>query len=242
MCACQGANRAVEDAERERREREERLRHGRNPGARGMASASGRARAAQDVAAPSPLNPAAHTGQHTHTHTHTHEWKMLKSTNWRVIHFLKALVLISAYDSLSFTIHWLHHLTSFTFPSFRFREGEEGEHASSSRGTCQHLLLRPDGAPGYISHVHLTGNTHTHTKTQTVFTYVMSWGVTIHRDESEISLKFKIRLHWYMDFYIQYKCTWAKIYCQKKIFGFYKKDRKLFKKQVGYQLCRTVFK
>uniref|UniRef100_A0A672Z2N0 non-specific serine/threonine protein kinase n=1 Tax=Sphaeramia orbicularis TaxID=375764 RepID=A0A672Z2N0_9TELE len=57
-----GANRAVEDAERERREREERLRHSRNPGARGMASASGRARAAQDVAAPSPLNPASHTG------------------------------------------------------------------------------------------------------------------------------------------------------------------------------------
>lgn len=65
---CQGANRAVEDAERERREREERLRHSRNPGARGMASASGRARATQEVAAPSPLNPAAHTGQHTHTH------------------------------------------------------------------------------------------------------------------------------------------------------------------------------
>lgn len=61
----QGANRAAEDAERERREREERLRHGRNPGARGMASASGRARAAQDVAAPSPLNPTSHTGQHT---------------------------------------------------------------------------------------------------------------------------------------------------------------------------------
>lgn len=61
----QGANRAAEDAERERREREERLRHGRNPGARGMASASGRARAAQDVAAPSPLNPTPHTGQHT---------------------------------------------------------------------------------------------------------------------------------------------------------------------------------
>lgn len=61
----QGANRAAEDAERERREREERLRHGRNPGARGMASASGRARAVQDVAAPSPLNPTSHTGQHT---------------------------------------------------------------------------------------------------------------------------------------------------------------------------------
>ncbi|KAM6966404.1 casein kinase I isoform 1-T1 [Tautogolabrus adspersus] len=57
-----GANRAVEDAERERREREERLRHSRQPGARGMASASGRARATQEVAAPSPLNPASHTG------------------------------------------------------------------------------------------------------------------------------------------------------------------------------------
>uniref|UniRef100_A0A669DMT4 non-specific serine/threonine protein kinase n=1 Tax=Oreochromis niloticus TaxID=8128 RepID=A0A669DMT4_ORENI len=56
-----GANRAVEDAERERRERDERMRHSRNPGARGMASASGRARAPQEVAAPSPLNPASHT-------------------------------------------------------------------------------------------------------------------------------------------------------------------------------------
>lgn len=62
---CQGANRAVEDAERERREREERLRHSRNPAARGIASASGRARAAQDAAAPSPLNPASHTGLST---------------------------------------------------------------------------------------------------------------------------------------------------------------------------------
>lgn len=60
---CQGANRAVEDAERERRERDERMRHSRNPGARGMASASGRARAPQEVAAPSPLNPASHTGE-----------------------------------------------------------------------------------------------------------------------------------------------------------------------------------
>lgn len=66
MRVFQGANRAVEDAERERREREERLRHSRNPGARGMASASGRARAAQDVAAPSPLNPSSHTGKHEH--------------------------------------------------------------------------------------------------------------------------------------------------------------------------------
>lgn len=69
VCVCQGANRAVEDAERERREREERLRHSRNPAARGMASASGRARAAQEVAAPSPLNPASHTGEHKHTLT-----------------------------------------------------------------------------------------------------------------------------------------------------------------------------
>ena len=59
----------MEDAERERREREERLRHSRNPGARGMASASGRARATQDVAAPSPLNPTSHTGQCSQTHT-----------------------------------------------------------------------------------------------------------------------------------------------------------------------------
>lgn len=68
----QGANRAVEDAERERREREDRLRHSRAPAARGLPAASGRARATQEVAAPSPLNPASHTGQRSHTHTHTH--------------------------------------------------------------------------------------------------------------------------------------------------------------------------
>ena len=91
VSACQGANRAVEDAERERREREERLRHSRNPGARGMASASGRARAAQDVAAPSPLNPAAHTGQHALTHTLLKWIEKLKSTNWEGIRFFAGI-------------------------------------------------------------------------------------------------------------------------------------------------------
>uniref|UniRef100_A0A4W4F070 non-specific serine/threonine protein kinase n=1 Tax=Electrophorus electricus TaxID=8005 RepID=A0A4W4F070_ELEEL len=57
-----GANRAAEDAERERRDREERLRHGRNPGARGMPAASGRPRATQDAAPPTPLTSASHTG------------------------------------------------------------------------------------------------------------------------------------------------------------------------------------
>uniref|UniRef100_A0AAY5ENM5 non-specific serine/threonine protein kinase n=1 Tax=Electrophorus electricus TaxID=8005 RepID=A0AAY5ENM5_ELEEL len=56
-----GANRAAEDAERERRDREERLRHGRNPGARGMPAASGRPRATQDAAPPTPLTSASHT-------------------------------------------------------------------------------------------------------------------------------------------------------------------------------------
>ncbi|XP_048100968.1 casein kinase I isoform X4 [Alosa alosa] len=57
-----GANRAAEDAERERRDREDRLRHGRNPAARGMPSASGRPRATQDVPPPTPLTPTSHTG------------------------------------------------------------------------------------------------------------------------------------------------------------------------------------
>lgn len=59
----QGANRAAEDAERERRDREDRMRHGRNPGARGLPAASGRPRAAQDVTPPTPLTPASHTGE-----------------------------------------------------------------------------------------------------------------------------------------------------------------------------------
>lgn len=63
MCVCQGANRAAEDAERERRDREERLRHGRNPAARGMPSASSRPRGTQDVAPPAPLTPTSHTGE-----------------------------------------------------------------------------------------------------------------------------------------------------------------------------------
>ncbi|KAG7258940.1 hypothetical protein CRUP_000054 [Coryphaenoides rupestris] len=57
-----GANRAAEDAERERREREERLRHGRTPAARAGPSASGRPRGAPEVAAPSPLPTTSHTG------------------------------------------------------------------------------------------------------------------------------------------------------------------------------------
>lgn len=59
----QGANRAAEDAERERRDREDRMRHGRNPGTRGLPAASGRPRAAQDVTPPTPLTPASHTGE-----------------------------------------------------------------------------------------------------------------------------------------------------------------------------------
>ncbi|KAM9471398.1 casein kinase I isoform 2-T3 [Salvelinus alpinus] len=60
-----GANRAAEDAERERRAGEDRLRQGqaRAPaGARGIPSASGRPRGAQDAAAPAPLTPTSHTG------------------------------------------------------------------------------------------------------------------------------------------------------------------------------------
>ena len=61
----QGANRAAEDAERERRDREDRLRHGRNPAARGMPSASSRPRGTQEVAPPTPLTPTSHTGECT---------------------------------------------------------------------------------------------------------------------------------------------------------------------------------
>ncbi|XP_070250734.1 casein kinase I isoform X2 [Myotis yumanensis] len=57
-----GASRAADDAERERRDREERLRHSRNPATRGLPStASGRLRGAQEVAAPTPLTPTSHT-------------------------------------------------------------------------------------------------------------------------------------------------------------------------------------
>ncbi|NXD60654.1 KC1D kinase, partial [Corvus moneduloides] len=56
-----GASRAAEDAEHERREREERLRHTRNPAVRGLPStASGRLRGTQDVAPPTPLTPTSH--------------------------------------------------------------------------------------------------------------------------------------------------------------------------------------
>lgn len=60
----QGASRAVDDSERERRDREERLRHPRNPAARGLPStASGRLRGTQEVAPPTPLTPTSHTGE-----------------------------------------------------------------------------------------------------------------------------------------------------------------------------------
>ncbi|RXM33834.1 Casein kinase I isoform delta [Acipenser ruthenus] len=57
-----GANRAAEDAERERREREERMRHTRNPGTRVLPpTTAGRPRGTQDVAPPTPLTPTSHT-------------------------------------------------------------------------------------------------------------------------------------------------------------------------------------
>lgn len=59
----QGANRTAEEAERERRERDERMRHGRNPAARGIPAASGRPRPTQDGAPPTPLTPTSHTGK-----------------------------------------------------------------------------------------------------------------------------------------------------------------------------------
>ena len=70
----QGANRAAEEAERERRDREDRLRHGRNPVARGIPASSGRPRGTQDGAPPTPLTPTSHTGTHSHVlaRRHTH--------------------------------------------------------------------------------------------------------------------------------------------------------------------------
>lgn len=65
-CCTQGANRAAEEAERERRDREDRMRHGRNPGARGIPPASGRPRGTQEGAPPTPLTPTSHTGQLQH--------------------------------------------------------------------------------------------------------------------------------------------------------------------------------
>lgn len=63
-CAVQGANRAAEDPERARRDREEILGHRRNPAARGMMpSSSGRPRGTQEVAPPTPLTPTSHTGE-----------------------------------------------------------------------------------------------------------------------------------------------------------------------------------
>lgn len=60
----QGASRAADDAERERRDREERLRHSRNPATRGLPStASGRLRGTQEAAPPTPLTPTSHTGE-----------------------------------------------------------------------------------------------------------------------------------------------------------------------------------
>ncbi|XP_025218588.1 casein kinase I isoform X3 [Theropithecus gelada] len=59
-----GASRAADDAERERRDREERLRHSRNPATRGLPStASGRLRGTQEVAPATPLTPTSHTGE-----------------------------------------------------------------------------------------------------------------------------------------------------------------------------------
>lgn len=168
MCVCvfQGTNRAVEDAERERREREERLRHGRNPVARGMASASGRARAAQDIAATSPLNPASHTGPQTHT---SFEGTCLEnrptlrfichSSSGIIFHVWFVSTTIN--NCLNYPSGDGTHLNRCSLSSYRFGERKEGEHASSSWGACQYLLLRPDRTPGYIPHVHFTGSTHT---------------------------------------------------------------------------------
>ncbi|XP_054314259.2 casein kinase I isoform X1 [Pongo pygmaeus] len=62
-----GASRAADDAERERRDREERLRHSRNPATRGLPStASGRLRGTQEVAPPTPLTPTSHTEEQGH--------------------------------------------------------------------------------------------------------------------------------------------------------------------------------
>ncbi|KAJ8389144.1 hypothetical protein AAFF_G00123500 [Aldrovandia affinis] len=105
-----GANRAVEDAERERRDREDRLRHGRNPVARGSRR---RRRTSQS-------SPGRHPAHTPHPHVP----------------------------------HRGEHLA----PA-RLRRGAraQGEHAPAPRRPRQHLLLRPDGPPGRVAHVHVTG-------------------------------------------------------------------------------------
>ncbi|TRY87144.1 hypothetical protein DNTS_010213 [Danionella cerebrum] len=54
-----GANRTAEETDR--RERDERMRHSRNPAARGLPAVSGRPRPTQDGAPPTPLTPTSHT-------------------------------------------------------------------------------------------------------------------------------------------------------------------------------------
>ncbi|TRY87146.1 hypothetical protein DNTS_010213 [Danionella cerebrum] len=63
-----GANRTAEETDR--RERDERMRHSRNPAARGLPAVSGRPRPTQDGAPPTPLTPTSHTGQQSVTDLH----------------------------------------------------------------------------------------------------------------------------------------------------------------------------
>ncbi len=74
----QGANRTTEEAERERRERDERMRHSRNPAIRGIPAASGRPRPTQDGAPPTPLTPTSHTGKQSDTYL-SGTWNTVRS-------------------------------------------------------------------------------------------------------------------------------------------------------------------
>lgn len=138
----QGASRAADDAERERRDREERLRHSRNPATRGLPStASGRLRGTQEVAPPTPLTPTSHTGECTPCRARLPLLTPQAGARPRVGHSPRP-------SSRS------QHLST---ACLRHGARAESEYAAAPRRPGQRLLVRPHGPARYLAHVHLTG-------------------------------------------------------------------------------------